>query len=196
MLKFYQTNVNNGTMILKLRKTVAFVGMMGSGKTAIGRLVAQKLNAPFIDTDTEIELAANMSVGEIFSRDGEKFFRDREFQIIKRLLETRVCILSTGGGAFINEDIRNEISFFGMSLWLKVDLDLLWTRVKSKGSRPLLQTRDPFKSLKDIFDKRQVIYALADATVIAQKGQSIDQMSDRVIDILKARGDVLEQIYD
>ena len=183
-------------MILKLRKTVAFVGMMGSGKTAIGRLVAQKLNAPFIDTDTEIELAANMSVGEIFSRDGEKFFRDREFQIVKRLLETRVCILSTGGGAFINEDIRNEISIFGMSLWLKVDLDLLWTRVKSKGSRPLLQTEDPFKSLKDIFDKRQVIYALADATVIAQKGQSIDQMSDRVIDILKARGDVLEQIYD
>ena len=183
-------------MILKLRKTVAFVGMMGSGKTAIGRLVAQKLDAPFLDTDTEIELAANMSVGEIFSRDGEKFFRDREFQIIKRLLETRVCILSTGGGAFINEDIRNEISFFGMSLWLKVDLDLLWTRVKSKGSRPLLQTGDPFDSLKDIFDKRQVIYALADATVIAQKGQSIDQMSDRVIDILKARGDVLEQIYD
>ena len=183
-------------MILKLRKTVAFVGMMGAGKTAIGRLVAQKLNAPFLDSDAEIELAANMSVSEIFSRDGEPFFRDREAQIIKRLLETETCVLSTGGGAFANEYIRKAMSSHGMSLWLQVDLDLLWSRVKNKESRPLLQTSNPFGTLKDIFEQRQDIYALADATVEAHKELSIEEMSDLVIDVLLARPDVLEQTND
>jgi shikimate kinase len=170
--------------------------MMGAGKTAIGRVVAQKLNAPFLDTDAEIELAANMSVSEIFSRDGEPFFRDREAQIIKRLLETETCILSTGGGAFADEDIRKAMSSHGMSLWLQVDLDLLWTRVKSKESRPLLQTPNPFGTLKDIFEQRQDIYALADATVAARKDLSIEEMSDRVINALLERPDVLEQTND
>jgi len=183
-------------MILKLRKTVAFVGMMGAGKSTIGRVVAQKLNAPFLDSDSEIELAANMSVNEIFSRDGETFFRDRELQIIKRLLETEICILSTGGGAFVNEEIRKVMSYYGMSLWLNVDLDLLWARVKSKESRPLLKTQNPFGALRDIFEKRQSIYALADATIMAERGLSIEQMSNRVIDVLKKRSDVLEQIDD
>lgn len=180
-------------MILKLRKTVAFVGMMGAGKTAIGRVVAQKLNAPFLDSDAEIELAANMSVSEIFSRDGEPFFRDREAQIIKRLLETETCVLSTGGGAFVNEYIRKAMSSHGMSLWLQIDLDLLWSRVKNKENRPLLQTPNPFGTLKDIFEQRQDIYALADATVEAHKELSIEEMSDLVIDVLLERPDVLEQ---
>ena len=183
-------------MILKLRKTVAFVGMMGAGKTAIGRVVAQKLNSRFLDSDTEIELAANMSVSEIFTRDGEPFFRDREAEIIKRLLETETCILSTGGGAFENDEIRKEMSNYGMSLWLQVDLDLLWSRVKNKESRPLLNTTDPFGTLRDIFQERQDVYALADASVKANKDLSIDEMSDRVIDALLTRPDVLEQIHD
>ena len=183
-------------MILKLRKTVAFVGMMGAGKTAIGRVVAQKLNAPFLDSDTEIELAANMSVREIFSRDGEPFFRAREAQIIKRLLDTKICILSTGGGAFTNEEIRKAMSNSCLSLWLKVDINLLWSRVKSKESRPLLQTSDPFGTLRDIFEKRQDIYALADVSVMADKDLTVNEMSDRVIDALLTRPDVLEQIND
>jgi shikimate kinase len=183
-------------MILKLRKTVAFVGMMGAGKTAIGRVVAQKLNSRFLDSDTEIELAANMSVSEIFTRDGEPFFRDREAEIIKRLLETETCILSTGGGAFENDEIRKAMSNHGMSLWLQVDLDLLWSRVKNKESRPLLNTQDPFGTLRDIFQERQDVYALADASVKANKDLSIDEMSDRVIDALLTRPDVLEQIHD
>ena len=183
-------------MILKLRKTVAFVGMMGAGKTAIGRVVAQKLNSRFLDSDTEIELAANMSVSEIFTRDGEPFFRDREAEIIKRLLETETCILSTGGGAFENDEIRKAMSNYGMSLWLQVDLDLLWSRVKNKESRPLLNTPDPLGTLRDIFQERQDVYALADASVKANKDLSIDEMSDRVIDALLTRPDVLEQIHD
>ena len=183
-------------MILKLRKTVAFVGMMGAGKTAVGRVVAQKLNAPFLDSDVEIELAANMSVSEIFSRDGEQFFRDREAQIIKRLLKSETCILSTGGGAFVNKEIRKAISSHGMSIWFEAELNLLWSRIKNKESRPLLKTPDPFETLRDIFEKRQDIYALADTSVIADKDLSIDEMSDRVIEALLIRPDVLEELHD
>ena len=127
-------------MILRLKKSVAFVGMMGAGKTAVGRAVAEKLNAPFLDSDHEIEQAANMSVAEIFARDGEAFFRDREAQVIRRLFENEICILSTGGGAFMSQEVREIMTHSGMSLWINADLDLLWSRVKNKDTRPLLQT--------------------------------------------------------
>ena len=179
-------------MILKLNKTIAFVGMMGAGKTAVGRAVAEKLKARFLDSDSEIERAANMSVAEIFSRDGEKFFRDREAQVIRRLFENEKCILSTGGGAFINSEVRDIMATHGLSIWLKVDIDLLWLRVKNKESRPLLKTNDPFGSLKEIYDCRQKTYALADLIIEAEKDLSIDAMADRVIKALVAREDVLE----
>jgi len=109
----------------QLKKTIAFIGMMGAGKTAVGRVVASKLNVPFLDADTEIEKAANMSIQEIFTRDGEDFFREREAQVILRLMKGSPSILSTGGGAFIQEANRQAISSLGVSLWLDVEIDLL-----------------------------------------------------------------------
>ncbi|NCW55631.1 MAG: hypothetical protein EBV97_17920, partial [Rhodobacteraceae bacterium] len=100
-------------MILRLKKSVAFVGMMGAGKTAVGRAVAEKLMTSFLDSDQEIEQAANMSVAEIFARDGEAFFRDREAQVIRRLFENQVCILSTGGGAFMSAEVREIMKKYG-----------------------------------------------------------------------------------
>ena len=183
---------NNGTMILRLKKSVAFVGMMGAGKTAVGRAVAEKLNAPFLDSDYEIEQAANMSVAEIFERDGEAFFRDREAKVIRRLFENEICILSTGGGAFMSQEVREIMTHSGISLWLKADLDLLWSRVKSKDARPLLQTADPYGALNSIFEARKDTYALADLIVEAKKELSIGEMADRVIAAMRKREDVLE----
>ncbi len=179
-------------MILRLKKSVAFVGMMGAGKTAVGRAVAEKLNAPFLDSDQEIEQAANMSVAEIFARDGEAFFRDREAQIIRRLFENDICILSTGGGAFMSQEVREIMTRSGMSLWINADLDLLWSRVKSKETRPLLQTADPYKTLNAIFRARKDIYSLADLIVDVKKELSINEMADRVIAAMRGREDVLE----
>ena len=135
-------------MTKKLQKTVAFIGMMGAGKTAVGKVVASKLGVPFLDADTEIERAANMSIQEIFTRDGEDFFREREAQVILRLMKGSPSILSTGGGAFIQEANRQAISSLGVSLWLDAEIDLLWSRVKNKDSRPLLKSPNPFQTLK------------------------------------------------
>ena len=179
-------------MILRLKKSVAFVGMMGAGKTAVGRAVAEKLNAPFLDSDHEIEQAANMSVAEIFARDGEAFFRDREAQVIRRLFENEICILSTGGGAFMNQEVREIMTHSGMSLWINADLDLLWSRVKNKDTRPLLQTAHPYEALNSIFEARKDTYALADLIVEAKKELSIGEMAERVIAAMRIREDVLE----
>ncbi|MEX0310219.1 MAG: shikimate kinase, partial [Tateyamaria sp.] len=127
----------------RLKKTVVMVGMMGAGKTAVGRGLAMRLDVPFLDSDAEIERAANMTVPEIFERDGEAFFRAKESQIISRLLDEERGILSTGGGAFLAEDNRANITAKGVSVWLNADLDLLWQRVRHKDTRPLLRTADP-----------------------------------------------------
>ncbi len=175
-----------------LHKTVAMVGMMGAGKTAVGRALASRLGVPFLDSDTEIEAAANMTVPEIFARDGEPFFREKEAQVIARLLHGVPCILSTGGGAFLAERNRAAITADGVSLLLKADIDLLWSRVKHKTTRPLLRTDNPRRTLKEIFDARVPIYALADLSVQSAPGLSIEEMVDRVIEVLKTRTDVLE----
>ena len=179
-------------MILRLKKSVAFVGMMGAGKTAVGRAVAEKLNVPFLDSDQEIEQAANMSVAEIFARDGEAFFRDREAQVIRRLFENEICILSTGGGAFMNQTVREIMTGSGLSLWINADLDLLWSRVKNKETRPLLQTVDPYRTLNSIFEARKDTYALADLIVEAKKDLSIDEMAERVIATMRDCENILE----
>ena len=181
-------------MTYKLKKTVVMVGMMGAGKTAVGRAVAAKLKAPFLDSDAEIEKAANMSIAEIFARDGEPFFRRKETQIIQRLLEEQRCILSTGGGAFLAEENRAMIAEKGVAVWLDADVDLLWTRVRHKDTRPLLRTDDPRATLEDIFAQRVPLYSLAELPVTADAGLSIDEMADRVIDVLKSRPDVLREV--
>jgi shikimate kinase len=177
---------------MKLRKTVVMVGMMGAGKTAVGRALALKLGVPFLDSDAEIEAASNLTIAEIFARDGEPFFRKKEAQVIDRLLENEVGILSTGGGAFLAEGNRTTISEKGVSVWLDADLELLWQRVRHKDTRPLLRTPDPLASLTDLFNARVPTYALADLAVKADADFSIEDMADEVLKALASRPDVLE----
>jgi len=179
--------------IYDLKKTIVMVGMMGAGKTAIGRSLAARLRAPFLDSDAEIEADANLSVPEIFERDGEAFFRDKETQVISRLLDEKRGVLSTGGGAFLSEVNRANISARGVSLWLNADLSLLWQRVRHKDTRPLLRTSDPRTTLAEIYEQRVPLYAEADIVVKSSPELSIEEMVDRVINtLLELRPDVLE----
>ena len=168
----------------KLHKTVVLVGLMGAGKTAVGGAVARKLGVPFVDSDHEIEAAANMTIAEIFTRDGEPFFRQKESQVLERLLTGSPCILSTGGGAYLAADNRALISRHGVALWLKADLDLLWSRVRHKTTRPLLRTDNPRETLKGLFEARTPIYANAELVVEAEHGLSVDGMADKAIGVL------------
>ncbi|AUC55068.1 MAG: shikimate kinase [Sagittula sp.] len=179
---------------LILHKTVVFVGMMGAGKTAVGRTLAARLGVKFRDSDHEIEVAAQMNIAEIFARDGEDFFRRKESQIIGRLLDGAPGVLSTGGGAFMSEANRKMISARGVSVWLNADLELLWDRVRQKDTRPLLKTEDPKGTLRGLYDRRVPIYALADLAVRSEPGMSLEKMAARVADALLAeRPDVLEE---
>lgn len=187
-------NIRRPNPRFRLKKTVALVGMMGAGKTAVGRAVALKLGVPFLDSDAEIEAAANLSVPEIFQRDGEVFFRKRETEVISRLLETQNGILSTGGGAYLAEVNRKNITQKGVALWLDAPIDLLWSRVKSKDTRPLLRTDNPLATLTEIFATRTPIYKLSELRVACATELSIDAMAERVINTLLTRPDVLELI--
>lgn len=178
----------------KLKKTVVMVGMMGSGKTAIGTALARKLQVPFLDSDREIESAANMTIGEIFERDGEPFFRQKETQVIARLLDEEPGILSTGGGAFLSETNRSLIHDKGVSVLLDADIPLLWNRVKHKDTRPLLRTANPLETLTEIFVARMPMYDLADLRVKAHPSYSIEEMTEKVVEVLLTRPDVLESV--
>ncbi|MFB9151195.1 shikimate kinase [Roseovarius ramblicola] len=178
----------------KLNRTVVLVGMMGAGKTAVGRALAARLDVPFRDSDVEIEKAANMTIAEIFQRDGEEFFRARESEVIDRLLDADPAILSVGGGAFLAARNRETIARKGLSVWLDADLDLLWSRVKHKNTRPLLRTAHPRETLRDLCEARVPLYALADVRVEAHRDYSIDDMAARVEAALAAHGDVLEEM--
>ncbi|MBC7137951.1 MAG: shikimate kinase [Defluviimonas sp.] len=180
-------------MKARLRRTVVLVGMMGAGKTAVGNALARALGLPFLDSDEEIERAANRSVAEIFARDGESFFREKEAQVIRRLLSGRPCVLSTGGGAFLAEANRQAIAERGVSVWLKADADLLWQRVRHKPTRPLLRVPDPKGTLRALLEAREPIYALADVTVEARPDYSIDEMAAQVIEALAARPGLMDR---
>ncbi|MEK0163347.1 shikimate kinase [Phaeobacter sp. JH18-32] len=177
-----------------LKKTIVMVGMMGAGKTAVGRALAARLKAPFLDSDHEIEAAANRTIPEIFARDGEPFFRQKERQVIRRLLDEERGVLSTGGGAFLAEENRRIISERGVAIWLNADLEVLWNRVKHRDTRPLLRTKDPHATLSALYHERVPYYAQADLTVVSDGQASIDEMVNRVIEALRARPDVLEWI--
>lgn len=191
-IKHNMSQQDVGAKQYQLNKTVVLVGMMGAGKTAVGRSLATRLGVPFLDSDHEIEVAAARTIAEIFERDGEEFFRDKESQIISRLLVEQRGILSTGGGAFLASQNRKEISDKGVSVWLDADLDLLWARVRHKDTRPLLRTPDPLARLTEIYEERMPIYRQANLTVKANKRYSIEKMVDRVIEALLSRPDVLE----
>ena len=177
----------------RLRKTVALVGMMGAGKTAVGRALAAMLGVPFRDSDHEIEAAAKMSIAEIFERDGEAFFRAREAEVIDRLLRAGPSILSTGGGAFLQPRNREAIAQQGVAVCLMADLELLWNRVKHKTTRPLLRTPDPKATLAALLKERGPVYAQADLRVETRPDYSIEETAERVIGVLRTRPDVLEE---
>jgi shikimate kinase len=176
-----------------LKKTVVMVGMMGAGKTAVGTALARKLGVPFVDSDEEITRAAQRSIGEIFERDGEAFFRARETEVLARLLRGTPCILSTGGGAFLAETNRDLIRAQGISVWLRVDLGLLWQRVRHKATRPLLRTPNPRATLAALYAERVPLYEMADIAVDSTPEMSVEQMAARVAEALMAYGDVLDE---
>ncbi len=179
--------------MLRLKKTVVLIGMMGAGKTAVGTALARHLKVSFRDSDEELVKAAQASIAEIFERDGESFFRDREAEVIGRLLRGAPCVLSTGGGAFLSDRNRSQIRAAGISVWLRADLDLLWHRVRHKGNRPLLRTANPRETLRNLYEARRPVYELADLVVDASPDYSVEQMALRVAGALKARPDVIEE---
>jgi shikimate kinase len=156
--------------LLHVPKTIVLVGLMGAGKSSIGRRLAQALALPFTDADTEIEAAAGVSIEEIFARDGEAVFRSGERRVIARLLDNPVQVLATGGGAFMDPETRALIRARAISVWLKADLDVLLARVSRRGNRPLLKDGDPRAILSRLIEERYPIYAEADITVESVDG--------------------------
>lgn len=146
-------------------RSIVFVGLMGAGKTAIGRKVAQALGLPFTDSDHEIETASRMTIPELFELYGEAEFRALEQRVILRILETGRQVLSTGGGAFMNEQTRLAIAGHGISVWLKADIDILMERVSKKQNRPLLKNPDPRAVMEKLMEERYPVYAKAEVTV-------------------------------
>ena len=146
-------------------KSVVLVGLMGAGKTCIGKRLARKLGMDFVDADAEIEAAADRSVSEIFAEFGEQEFRDGERRVIARLLSDRPRVIATGGGAFMDAETRANARQHGVSVWLKADLDVLLRRVSRRNNRPLLQGGDKRRKLKDLMSQRYPTYAEADLTV-------------------------------
>lgn len=160
-------------------RSIVLVGMMGAGKSSVGRKLGQRLALPFVDADTEIEAAAGMSIPEIFAARGEVDFRAGEARVVARLLEGGPQVLATGGGAFMNPETRRLIAMKGVSVWLRADFDVLMKRIKRRSDRPLLQTADPESTLKALIEQRYPVYALADVTI-----ESRDVLHDVVVDEL------------
>ena len=147
-------------------RSVVLVGMMGAGKSTIGRRLASRLRLPFLDADTEIEAAhAGMTIPEIFATHGEPYFRDGEARVIARLLDNGPVILATGGGAFLREETRNRISDKAISIWLKAEADIIMRRVKRRADRPLLKTADPAGTVERLIGEREPFYQHADLTI-------------------------------
>ncbi|CAM5776982.1 shikimate kinase [Labrys miyagiensis] len=150
-------------------RSIVLVGMMGAGKSAVGKRLAGRLGLEFRDADAEIEEAAKKTISEIFASDGEAFFRDKERRVIARLLSCEEpIVLATGGGAYMNEQTRALIAERGVSIWLKAEFDVLMRRVRRKPTRPLLQTPDPEGTLKKLIEARYPTYAQADVTVLSR----------------------------
>ena len=165
-------------------RSVVLVGMMGAGKTSVGKRLAAKLGLPFVDADAEIEAGAQLTISEIFERFGELYFREGERKVIARLLNGGPLVLATGGGAFMNATTRQNIAKYGVSIWLKPSFDILLARVRKKSNRPLLKTADPEQTLRRLLEERTPTYALADLTI-----ESLDGSHDTVVDAILRRLD-------
>ena len=167
------------------RRTIALVGLMGVGKSSVGRRLANALNLPFRDADSEVEAAAGRSVADIFTDLGEEAFREGERRVISRLLDQEPHVLATGGGAFMNDQTRELIKSKAVSVWLKADLDVLARRVSRKDTRPLLAGKDPRAVLQGQADARYPIYAQAD--IVVETGDAAHHVTvEQVIGALAA----------
>ncbi len=163
-------------------RTVALVGLMGAGKSTVGRRLAAKLGRPFVDSDDEIEKAAGLSVADIFALHGEDEFRRVEHKVLQRLLSGPPQVLATGGGAYLKPETRELMRKHAVTVWLNADLETLWKRVSRRNHRPLLQRPDAKQVLASLFDERRPIYELADLTVPSVDGPH----SKTVVSIMKA----------
>jgi shikimate kinase len=175
-------------------RSIVLVGMMGVGKSTIGRRMALRLKLPFVDADTEIETSAQMTIPEIFERHGEPYFRDGEARVIARLLDSGPSVLATGGGSFMREETRRRIAEKAVSIWLKADPEIIMRRVKRRADRPLLQTADPAATIDRLLREREPVYQHADIT-IASRDVPHDKIVDECLDALRARfsGSTAEQ---
>ena len=168
------------------KRSVVLVGMMGSGKSSIGRRLATRLAIPFVDADTEIEARADLTIPEIFEKYGEPYFRAGEARVITNLLDHGPQVLATGGGAFMNPDTRTAIRTKAISVWLKAELDVLMKRIKRRNDRPMLKTDDPAATLAALVDTRYPIYAEADLTVLSREVPH-DTIVDEIVAALRPR---------
>jgi shikimate kinase len=166
-------------------RSIVLVGMMGVGKSTIGRRLSTRLRLPFVDADTEIEAAAGMSIPDIFETHGEPYFRDGEARVIARLIDSGSGVLSTGGGAFMREETRHRIHAKAVSIWLRADVDTIMRRVKRRVDRPLLQTADPAATVGRLIAEREPIYRQANLTIWSREVPH-DKIVDECIDALHA----------
>jgi shikimate kinase len=167
-------------------RSVVLVGMMGAGKSTIGRRLAARLRLPFLDADTEIEAAAGMSIPDIFETHGEPHFRDGEARVIARLLDSGPSILATGGGAFLREETRNRIRGQAVSIWLKADTDTIMRRVRRRADRPLLHTPDPAATIERLVGEREPFYQGADLTIWSREVPH-EKIVDECVEALHVR---------
>jgi shikimate kinase len=173
------------------RRSIVLVGMMGAGKSSIGRRLAGRVGIAFVDADVEIEQAAGMSIADIFEAHGEPSFRAGEARVIARLLEHGPQVLATGGGAFMNPNTRANIRDKGISVWLKADLDVLTRRLRRRSDRPMLKTADPIATLTNLLAERDPIYGEADLTVVS-RDISHDVIVDEIIAAVRSRLGIAE----
>ncbi|MCP4617104.1 MAG: shikimate kinase [Bradyrhizobium sp.] len=159
------------------KRCVVLIGMMGAGKSTIGRRMAVRLRLPFLDADTEIETAAGMSIPDIFETHGEPHFRDGEARVIARLLDGGPAVIATGGGAFMREETRNRVRDKAVSIWLKADADVIMKRVRRRSDRPLLQNADPEGTVSRLLGEREPIYGTADLIILSR-----DVPHDRIVE--------------
>ncbi len=176
------------------KRLIVLVGMMGAGKSTIGRRLAARLNVPFVDADTEIETAAGMTIPESFELHGEPHFRDGEARVIARLLDSGPAVLATGGGSFMREETRRRIAEKAVSIWLKADPEIIMRRVKRRADRPLLQTADPAATVDRLLREREPVYQHADIT-IASRDVPHDKIVEECLEALQTRfaGNAAEQ---
>ena len=166
-------------------RAIVLVGLMGAGKTSVGKRIAAKLHLPFIDADAEIEKAADATIPEIFAQHGEAYFRDGERRVIRRLLDGNPKVLATGGGAFMNEETRGAILEGAVSIWLRAELDVLMARVRKRANWPLLQTADPEGTMRQLMKERDPVYALANVHILS-RDVTHEVVADETIEALLA----------